>query len=176
MEKPFRRDELRVNRRIRVPEVRLIGHDGTQFGVLATFEALRRAEEVGLDLVEIAPTARPPVCKVMDYGKYKYEQSKKKHEAKRHQVVVKIKEIKMRPATDEHDFQIKLKQILKFLEHGDKVRVTLRFRGREMAHNEIGQARMKRVMTDVAGKGEVEQMPKMEGKQLFMMLAPAKKH
>ena len=175
IERPFKRDELRINRRIRVPEVRLIGAEGEQAGVIATFEAIRRAEDIGLDLVEISPTAKPPVCKIMDYGKYKYEQSKKKHQQKKHQVVVRIKEIKMRPGTDEHDFQTKLKHVRKFLEHGDKVRITVRFRGREMAHNDLGQARMKRVMEEVAGLGEVEQFPKMEGKQLFMTLAPAKK-
>lgn len=170
-----RRDELRVNRRIRVPEVRLIDADGNQLGVLATFEAIRKAEESGLDLVEISPTARPPVCKIMDYGKYKYEQQKKKHEQKKHQIVVKIKEIKMRAATDEHDFQTKLRHIKRFLDEGDKVKISIRFRGREMAHVDLGQERMKRVIEEVRGVGEVESFPKMEMRQLFMMLAPTKK-
>ncbi|MFH0798623.1 MAG: translation initiation factor IF-3 [Pseudomonadota bacterium] len=170
-----RRDELRVNRRIRVPEVRLLGEDGEQLGVFATYEAIRRAEEAGLDLVEISPAAKPPVCKIMDYGKYKYEQQKKKHEQKKHQVVVKIKEIKMRAATDEHDFQTKLRHIKRFLEEGDKVKISIRFRGREMAHIDLGQGRMKKVVEELRGVGEVESFPKMEMRQLFMMLAPAKK-
>lgn len=170
-----RRDELRVGRRIRVPEVRLIGEDGEQMGVFATYEALRRADEAGLDLVEISPSARPPVCKIMDYGKYKYEQQKKKHEQKKHQIVVKTKEIKMRAATDEHDFQTKLRHIKRFLEEGDKVKISIRFRGREMAHIDLGQERMKRVIEEVRGVGEVESFPKVEMRQLFMMLGPAKK-
>ena len=170
-----RRDELRVNRRIRVPEVRLIDADGNQLGVLATFDAMKRAEEAGLDLVEISPSARPPVCKIMDYGKYKYEQQKKKHEQKKHQVVVKTKEIKMRAATDEHDFQTKLRHIKSFLEDGDKVKISIRFRGREMAHIDLGHARMKRVAEEVKGLGEVESFPKMEMRQLFMLLVPVKK-
>jgi len=170
-----RKDELRVNRRIRVPEVRLIGPEGEQLGVFATYEAIRRAEESGYDLVEISPTARPPVCKIMDYGKYKYEQQKKKHEQKKHQIVVKTKEIKMRAATDEHDFQTKIRHIKRFLEEGDKVKVTIRFRGREMAHIDLGQARMKKVIEEVRGLGEVESFPKVEMRQLFMMLGPAKK-
>ena len=170
-----RRDELRVNRRIRVPEVRLLGEDGEQLGVFATYEAIRRAEEAGFDLVEISPAAKPPVCKIMDYGKYKYEQQKKKHEQKRHQVVVKIKEIKMRAATDEHDFQTKVRHIKRFLEEGDKVKISIRFRGREMAHVDLGQERMKRVIEEVRSLGEVESFPKMEMRQLFMMLSPLKK-
>ena len=170
-----RRDELRVNRRIRVPEVRLIGEDGEQLGVFATYEAIRKAEDAGLDLVEISPTARPPVCKIMDYGKYKYETQKKKHEQKKHQIVVKLKEIKMRAATDEHDFQTKIRHIKRFLEEGDKVKISIRFRGREMAHVDLGQERMKRVVEEVKGLGEVESFPKMEMRQLFMLLVPVKK-
>ncbi len=170
-----RGDELRTNRRIRVPEVRLIDEEGNQLGVLPTHEAMRKAEDAGLDLVEISPMARPPVCKIMDYGKYKYEQAKKKHEQKKKQVVVQIKEIKMRPATDEHDFQTKLRHIKGFLDDGDKVKITIRFRGREMAHVDIGYERMKRVIEEVKGLGEAESPPKMEGKQMFMMLGPLKK-
>ncbi len=170
-----RERDLRTNRRIRVPEVRLIDEDGSQLGVFATQMALKRAEESGLDLVEISPTARPPVCRIMDYGKFKYEQSKRKHEAKKKQVVVQIKEIKMRPATDEHDFQTKLRHVKRFLEDGNKVKITIRFRGREMAHVDIGQQRMKRVMEEVREVGEVEFFPKMEGRQMFMMLGPLKK-
>lgn len=155
--------------------MRLIDDEGNQLGVLPTHEALRKAEDAGLDLVEISPMARPPVCKIMDYGKYKYEQQKKKHEQKKKQVVVQIKEIKMRPATDEHDFQTKLRHIKKFLDEGDKVKITIRFRGREMAHMDIGHERMRRLMEEVKGLGEVESFPKMEGKQMFMMLGPVKK-
>jgi len=128
-----------------------------------------------LDLVEISPTARPPVCKIMDYGKYKYEQAKKRHEAKKHQIVVRTKEIKMRPATDEHDLQTKLKHIKRFLEEGDKVKITLRFRGREMAHMDLGRERLKRIIAEIADTGEVEQMPKLEGRLMSMIVGPAKK-
>ena len=128
-----------------------------------------------MDLVEISPTARPPVCKIMDYGKYKYEQAKKRHEAKKHQIVVRTKEIKMRPATDEHDLQTKLKHIKRFLEEGDKVKITLRFRGREMAHMDLGRERLKRIIAEIADTGEVEQMPKLEGRLMSMIVGPAKK-
>lgn len=158
-----------------MPEVRLIDADGNQLGVLATHEALRKAEDSGLDLVEISPMARPPVCKIMDYGKYKYEQSKKRHEQKKHQVVVVIKEIKMRPSTDEHDFQTKLRHVKRFLEEGNKVKISLRFRGREMAHMDLGMDRMRRIEEEVKEIGIVEATPKLEGKQLFMMIAPGKK-
>lgn len=167
--------DMRTNKRIRVPEVRLIGEDGEQLGVFITREALRRAEEAGLDLVEISPMARPPVCKIMDYGKYKYDQSKKKQEQKKKQSVVLIKEIKMRPATDEHDFQTKLRHVKRFLEDGNKVKISIRFRGREMAHKDLGHERMKRVIEEVRDLGEVENFPKMEGRQMFMMLGPVKK-
>jgi len=164
-----------VNRRIRVPEIRLIGADGEQVGVVQTREAQRMAEDVGLDLVEIAPTSRPPVCKIMDYGKYKYDQSKRKHEQKKKQTVVVIKEIKMRPSTDEHDFQVKLRHIKRFLDEGNKVKITIRFRGREMAHVDLGRERMKRVVEELRDLGNVESFPKMEGRQMFMMLSPLKK-
>lgn len=170
-----KRGDLRINRRIRVPEVRLIDHDGSQLGVFITSEALRRAEDVGLDLVEISPTARPPVCKIMDYGKYKYDLAKKRHEAKKHQIVIRTKEIKMRPATDEHDLQTKLRHIKRFLEEGDKVKVTLRFRGREMSHIDLGRERMKRIIQEVVDLGEVEQFPKLEGRMMGMLVVPKKK-
>ena len=170
-----RGNDLRTNRRIRVPEVRLIDADGEQLGVLSTMEAIRKAEDIGLDLVEIAPTSRPPVCKIMDYGKYKYDQSKRKHEQKKRQVVVLIKEMKMRPSTDEHDFQVKLRHIKRFLGEGNKVKITIRFRGREMAHVDLGRERMKRVMEEVKELGEAESYPKMEGRQMFMMLSPLKR-
>jgi len=171
----MKRNDLRCNRRIRVPEVRLIGSSGEQLGVFITVEALRRAEQEGLDLVEISPTARPPVCKIMDYGKYKYEQAKKRHEAKKHQVVIRTKEIKMRPATDEHDLQTKLRHIKRFLEEGDKVKVTLRFRGREMAHIDLGRQRMDRIVREISDMGEVDQFPKLEGRMMSMMVVPKKK-
>lgn len=133
------------------------------------------AEEAGLDLVEIAPTAVPPVCRIMDYGKFKYQESKKAHEAKLKQKQVQVKEIKLRPATDENDYQIKLRNMFKFLEEGDKVKVTLRFRGREMAHQEFGMRQLERIKADVEAVGAVEQMPKMEGRQMIMVIGPAKK-
>ncbi|MBI4211470.1 MAG: translation initiation factor IF-3 [Deltaproteobacteria bacterium] len=170
-----KREEHRVNRRIRIPEIRLIGPDGEQLGCFATSEALKRAEELGYDLVEIAPTAKPPVCKIMDYGKFKYEQSKKEHEARKHQVVIKTKEIKLRPATDEHDFQTKLRHVKEFLEEGDKVKITLQFRGREMAHKDIGEAVLKRVVAEVQSLAELAQAPMLEGRQMHLLLAPIKK-
>ncbi|MFH1654090.1 MAG: translation initiation factor IF-3 [Pseudomonadota bacterium] len=165
---------LRINRQIRVPEVRLIGAEGEQLGVFITSEAFRRAEDLGLDLVEICPTSRPPVCKIIDYGKYKYEQDKKKHEQKKHQVVVKLKEIKLRPVTDEHDFQTKLKHVRRFLEEGDKVKITMRFRGREMAHLEIGRKLMDELKQRVQDICKIEQDAKVEGRQMFMLLVPLK--
>lgn len=170
-----RKDEPRMNHRIRVPEVRLVGEDGSQLGVFITREAVKRAEEAGLDLVEVSPQARPPVCKIMDYGRFKYEQSKKQHEQKKKQTVIHLKEIKMRPSTDEHDFQTKLRHIRKFLKEGNKVKCTIRFRGREMAHIDLGYGRMNRVIEEVAEIGSAESNPKMEGRQMFMMLSPGKK-
>jgi translation initiation factor IF-3 len=155
--------------------VRLVGADSEQLGIVKVYDALRMAEEAELDLVEIAPQAQPPVCRLMDYGKFKYQESKKLHEAKLKQKQVQIKEIKFRPGTDEGDYQIKLRNLIKFLEEGDKTKITLRFRGREMAHQEIGMAQLKRVEADLAEHAVVEQFPKMEGRQLVMMLAPKKK-
>jgi translation initiation factor IF-3 len=155
--------------------VRLVGVEGEQLGIVKIVDALRQAEEADLDLVEIAPTAQPPVCKIMDYGKFKYQESKKQHEAKLKQKQVQIKEIKFRPGTDEGDYQIKLRNLIKFLEEGDKTKITLRFRGREMAHQEIGMNQLRRVAADLAELAVVEQFPKMEGRQLVMMLAPKKK-
>ncbi len=155
--------------------MRLVGTEGEQLGIVKLYDALRQAEEADLDLVEIAPTAQPPVCKIMDYGKFKYQESKKQHEAKLKQKQVQIKEIKFRPGTDEGDYQIKLRNLIKFLEEGDKTKITLRFRGREMAHQEIGMNQLKRVAGDLAELAVVEQFPKMEGRQLVMMLAPKKK-
>ncbi|MHB0975262.1 MAG: translation initiation factor IF-3 [Thiobacillus sp.] len=167
--------QTRINGEITAPEVRLVGVEGEQLGIVKIVDALRQAEEADLDLVEIAPTAQPPVCKIMDYGKFKYQESKKQHEAKLKQKQVQIKEIKFRPGTDEGDYQIKLRNLVKFLEEGDKTKITLRFRGREMAHQEIGMAQLRRVSNDLAELAVVEQFPKMEGRQLVMMLAPKKK-
>ena len=149
--------------------------NGEQIGVVALPAAKRMAEEAELDLVEIAPQAVPPVCRIMDYGKFKYQESKRQHEAKLKQKQIQVKEIKLRPRTDEGDYQVKLKNLIRFLEEGDKTKVTLRFRGREMAHQEFGFNVLKRVETDLAAFGVVEQYPKMEGRQMVMVLAPKKK-
>lgn len=160
---------------IRIPEVRLIGADGEQVGVVSSDEARRIAQDAELDLVEISPTAKPPVCRVMDYGKFKYEQSKKAHEAKKKQKQIQIKEVKFRPGTDEGDYQVKLRNLVRFLEEGNKAKITLRFRGREMAHRELGLKLLKRVEGDVKEIGTVEQQPKLEGRQMVMVIAPSKK-
>jgi len=165
----------RVNEEINVPEVRLIGEGGEQVGVVNIRTAMQMAEEAAVDLVEIAPLAQPPVCRIMDYGKFKYQEAKKAHEAKLKQKQVQVKEVKFRPGTDENDYQIKLRNMLRFLEEGDKVKVTLRFRGREMAHQEFGMRQLERIKVDVEAIGQVEQMPKMEGRQMVMIIAPVKK-
>jgi translation initiation factor IF-3 len=154
--------------------VRVIGADGNQVGVIPIGDAFKLAEEQELDLVEIVPTAEPPVCRVMDYGKFLFESNKKRHAAKRKQKVIQIKELKFRPGTDEGDYQIKLRNMIKFLTEGDKVKVTLRFRGREMAHQELGAKMLVRIESDVDGLGVVEQHPKMEGRQMVMVIAPKK--
>jgi translation initiation factor IF-3 len=153
----------------------LVGDDGSQLGIVGLREALAKAEEAELDLVEIAPQASPPVCRIMDYGKYKYHEQKKQHEARLKQKQIQVKEIKFRPGTDENDYQIKLRNMTRFLEEGDKVKVTLRFRGREMAHQEFGMAQLKRVEGDLQELGVVEQFPKLEGRQMVMVLSPKKK-
>jgi len=158
-----------------VPEIRLQGVEGEQLGVMSIRAALQLAEEAGVDLVEIAPLAKPPVCRVMDYGKFKYQEQKRAHEAKLKQKQVQVKEIKLRPGTDENDYQIKLRNMTRFLEEEDKVKVTLRFRGREMAHQEFGMRQLERIKADLEVVGQVEQMPKMEGRQMIMIIAPAKK-
>jgi translation initiation factor IF-3 len=155
--------------------VRLISGEGEQLGVVSLKEALSMAEEKDVDLVEISPTAKPPVCKLMDFGKYKYEQSKKRDEAKKKQKQVQIKEIKFRPGTDEGDYNIKMRNVKRFLEDGDKVKITLRFRGREMAHQEFGAQLLERVKADLEELAAVESFPKMEGRQMVMMVAPKKK-
>ena len=156
--------------------MRLVGIEGEPLGIVSITEAMRMAEEAEIDLVEIAPTAKPPVCRLMDYGKFKYKESKKAHEAKLKQKQIQVKEIKFRPGTDEGDYQIKLRNLLRFLTDGDKTKITLRFRGREMAHQELGVALLKRVEADLAALGQVEQWPKLEGRQMVMIIAPKKKN
>jgi translation initiation factor IF-3 len=155
--------------------VRLIGAEGEQLGIVSVAEAIRIADEAELDLVEIAPLAEPPVCRVMDVGKFRYAESKKQHEAKLKQKQVQIKEIKFRPGTDEGDYNIKLRNLIKFLEEGDKTKITLRFRGREIAHQQIGMQLMERVKQDLLEHGVIEQFPKMEGRQMVMVISPKKK-
>lgn len=162
----------RVNGRIRAPEIRLIGAEGENIGVVDPRKAMELAEDAGLDLVEISPNASPPVCKIMDFGKYKYETQKREAEARKKQKVIEVKEIKFRPGTDKHDYDVKMRNVMKFLDDGDKVKITLRFRGREMAHQELGAQLLKRVAEDVAEVAKIENMPKMEGRQMIMMIAP----
>jgi translation initiation factor IF-3 len=157
-----------------VPEVRLIGPNGEQVGIVAIAVANSQAEAAELDLVEIAPTAVPPVCRIMDYGKFKYRESKKRHEAKLKQKQIIVKEVKFRPSTDEGDYKIKLRNLIRFLEEGDKTKVTLRFRGREMAHQEFGYRLIERVKNDLEPYSVIEQFPKMEGRQMVMVLSPKK--
>ena len=163
----------RANRDIRgVREVQLIDEGGSNKGVMSFFDALKAAEEAGLDLVEIAPNAAPPVCKILDYGKYKFQEQKKKNEARKRQKVVEIKEIKLRPNIDTHDYEVKAKAMNRFFEEGDKVKVTLRFRGRELAHPELGMKLLQQVKLDFDPIAKVEYEPRMEGKQMIMILAP----
>lgn len=155
--------------------MRLIGVNNEQLGVVKLLDAFKLSEEADVDLVEIAPTAVPPVCRLMDYGKFKYQEQKKAHEAKLKQKVIQVKEIKFRPGTDEGDYQVKLRSLIKFLDEGDKTKITLRFRGREMAHQEIGARLLERIKTELEEFGQVEQFPKIEGRQMVMVLAPKKK-
>lgn len=161
-----------MNNQITTTPVRVVGHDGEMVGVLPTAEAIERAEAVGLDLVEVSPNAEPPVCKILDYGKYKYEEQKRKNEARKKQKIVEIKEIKMRPGIDIHDYDVKMRNVKKFLGNGDKVKLTLRFRGREMAHQDLGMKVLNRVRDDVDDIAKVEQFPKMEGRMMTMVIAP----
>lgn len=154
--------------------MRVIDNDGSQLGILPIEEALQVAEERELDLVEVAPQSEPPVCRIMDYGKFVFEESKKKQAARKKQKQIQIKEVKFRPGTEEGDYQVKLRNLVRFLESGDKAKVTLRFRGREMAHQEIGRDLLKRVEEDLAELGTVEQFPRMEGRQMIMVIAPKK--
>ena len=172
---PQRDTGPRINERIRGSEIRLIGADGENIGLVTPDRALSLAEDAGLDLVEISPNANPPVCKIMDYGKYKYETQKKEAEARKKQKTIEIKEIKFRPNTDSHDYDVKMKNVFKFLENGDKVKITLRFRGREMAHQELGQQLLERVAEDTKEHGKVENFPKMEGRQMVMLIGPLSK-
>ncbi len=161
-----------MNDRIRSPEIRLIGADGENVGVVTPARAMAMAEEAGLDLVEISPNAEPPVCKIMDFGKFKYEQQKREAEARKKQKIIEIKEIKLRPMIDTHDYDVKMRAMVRFLEEGDKVKVTLRFRGREMAHQDLGLELLNRVASDVGDNGKIESMPRLEGRQMVMMIAP----
>jgi len=166
---------VRRNSEITSSQVRVIGPNGEQVGVMSAHEALRSAETAGLDLVEVAPTAEPPVCRIMDYGKFVFEQNKKAQSARRKQKQIQVKEIKFRPGTEEGDYQVKLRNLIKFLTHGDKAKVTLRFRGREMVHQELGMQLLKRVQADLEDHGSVEQQPLMEGRQMVMVISPRKR-
>ena len=168
------RDRLRMNSRINVQEVRLIASNGDQVGVVDTSKALELAKEEDLDLVEIVPNQTPPVCRIMDYGKYKFESQKKAHAAKKKQKQTQVKEIKFRPNTEEADYQVKLKSLIKFLSGGDKAKITMRFRGREIAHQVIGREFLDRVQKDLDDYGIVEQIPSFEGRQMVMVIAPKK--
>ena len=166
---------VRRNAEILSPRVRVIGPNGDQLGIMTVQEALRSAESSGLDLVEVAPGAEPPVCRIMDYGKFVFEQNKKAQSARRKQKQIQVKEVKFRPGTEEGDYQVKLRNLIKFLTHGDKAKVTLRFRGREMVHQELGAELLKRVQTDLEQYGSVEQQPLMEGRQMVMVIGPRKR-
>lgn len=166
------KDGPRSNREIRIPKVQLIGADGENMGVVPTDQALRMAEEAGLDLVEISPNVEPPVCKILDLGKLKYANQKKAAEARKKQKIVEVKEIKMRPNIDTHDYEVKMKAMGRFFDEGDKVKVTLKFRGREMAHQELGMKLLAQVKADTIEFAKVEAEPKLEGRQMMMVLAP----
>ena len=169
-----REEEFRINGRIEVHNVRLIDQNGGMIGVVTTRDALARAEEAGLDLVEVSPTAEPPVCKILDYGKFKYEAQKKANAARKKQRVIEVKEIKMRPGIDDNDYNIKMRKVREFLDEGDKVKVTMRFRGREMAHQHLAMDILEKVKTEIGDIAKVEQMPKLEGRQMIMVMAPLK--
>ncbi|WP_455771653.1 translation initiation factor IF-3 [Tateyamaria armeniaca] len=169
---PQRDTGPRVNDKIRAPEIRLIGADGENAGVVSPERAMEMAEDAGLDLVEISPNASPPVCKIMDFGKFKYETQKREAEARKKQKIIEIKEVKFRPNTDTNDYDVKMRNVFKFLENGDKVKITLRFRGREMAHQNLGRELLERVAEDTKEHGKVENFPKMEGRQMVMLIGP----
>ena len=172
MAAPPTRDGPRVNEEIRAAQVRLIDQDGEMQGVMSAREAMNRAFAVGLDLLEISPNADPPVVKILDFGKFKYEQQKKKNEARKKQKVIEIKEVKVRPNIDENDYQVKMRAMKSFIEEGDKVKVTLRFRGREMAQQEIGAKVLERIRAEMDPLTKVEQFPRMENRQMIMVLSP----
>jgi len=170
--RPPRKDAgPRVNEMIVAEEIRVVGSEGEMLGVMSVEAAIKLADEEGLDLVEISPNAAPPVCKILDYGKYKYEQQKKAAEARKNQKTVDVKEVKIRPGIEDHDYQVKMRNARKFLENGDKVKVTMRFRGREMAHQNIGFDLLKRMITELSDVGKVDLEPKMEGRQIIMVLS-----
>ncbi|HUK65467.1 MAG TPA: translation initiation factor IF-3 [Anaeromyxobacteraceae bacterium] len=164
--------DARTNRRIKAREVRVVGADGEQLGILPIEQALQRAQDLGMDLVEVSPMAKPPVCKIMDYGKFKYTEKKKQNEAKKKQVIVQLKEVKLRPRTEEHDYNVKMGKIREFLHEANKARVTVMFRGREITHRELGQKVLQRVIEDMKEVAVIESAPRMEGRQMFMILAP----
>jgi translation initiation factor IF-3 len=168
----IKEQRVRVNDQIRISPIRLIDADGEQVGIVALEEAKERAAEAGLDLVEVAPEARPPVCRLMDYGKYKYEEARKAREAKKKQHTVQIKEVKYRPGIEDHDYDFKTRHVRRFLEDGDKVKVTMMFRGRQLSHPELGLDVLERVVEDVADVGKIESQPTREGRTMIMMLAP----
>lgn len=172
MQQPAKDDGPRINEKIASPQVLLIDHTGEKRGVVQTDEAILIAQGVGMDLVEVSPNTTPPVCKILDFGKFKYQQQKKKNEAKKKQKIVEIKEIKMRPNIDSHDYDVKAKAMRRFFDEGDKVKVTLRFRGREMAHQERGLELLQKVQADFDEIAKVEQVPKLEGRQMMMVMAP----
>ncbi|HEY8521418.1 MAG TPA: translation initiation factor IF-3 [Gammaproteobacteria bacterium] len=166
---------VRRNAEITSPQVRVIGPNGDQLGIMPIQQALATADSSGLDLVEVAPNSDPPVCRIMDYGKFVFEQNKKAQSARRKQKQIQVKEVKFRPGTEEGDYQVKLRNLIRFLRHGDKAKVTLRFRGRELAHQELGVELLKRVQQDLEEHGTVEQRPLMEGRQMVMVIAPRKR-
>ncbi|HZJ02064.1 MAG TPA: translation initiation factor IF-3 [Thermoleophilia bacterium] len=165
-------ESARINERIRADKVRLIGHDGEQVGIVSVIEAQSYADRLNLDLVEVAPQADPPVCKVMDYGKYRYEQEQKAKEARKKQTTINIKEIKLRPKIDEHDFQTKKGHVERFLKKGDKVKVTIMFRGRELVHPHLGEKLLRRMAEELEELGEIESEPNLDGRNMVMMMAP----
>ncbi len=168
----IKKEDLRINEEIRAREIRVTADDGTQLGIMTLSDALHVANEKQLDLVEIAPTAKPPVCKIMDYGKYRYEQQKREKEAQKRQKTVDVKEVKLRPGIEEHDFNVKSKNAIRFLESGDKVKVTIMFRGREMSHPEMGEALLTKMADNLQELCTVERKPKLEGRNMIMILAP----
>ncbi|WP_316976102.1 translation initiation factor IF-3 [Shumkonia mesophila] len=172
MNQPPDRKGPRVNEEIKVPSIRLVDADGEMVGVVSLQEGLQMAEEVGLDLVEVSPAAEPPVCKILDYGKFKYAEQKKRNEARKKQKVIEIKELKMRPGIEEHDYQTKMRSMFRFLDEGDKVKITIRFRGREMAHQDLGVRVLDRIQQDVGDIAKIEQTPRTEGRMMTMVIAP----